>query len=402
MSPTQGAIVAWQNRHALVRVSVAIAAAFAAFLLLIVAPLAALDSQEGAISGEGLPSGAQPFIAIYSDAGAVYRVSPFILMAIHENETGFSTSTLVGVRTGVNFAGCCAGPMQFSITGSASALLGGSGGTWGAYSMAFCKAKLPRPATYPNRFTSQPASSRKDGCHATAGRGEARPPTYATPNVYDSYDAIYAAASYLSSLGAGPTLDDKTHSALVHYTGERGRSSTPIADRDFQRAQEFERIAQSTGGAVYGGPVPIVPGARARLLPNGLAAAPEQAPKAIKGMVAAANEISNRPYLLLHYPSHLNNPTYDCSSSTSHVLWGGGVFGTAPWVSGQLMGYGEAGHGRWVSIFANDGHVFIYVAGLRFDTARYDTGPNAGESGPRWREGARPLDGFVVRHPEGL
>ena len=141
---------------------------------------------------------------------------------------------------------------------------------------------------------------------------------------------------------------------------------------------------------------------RARLLPNGLAAAPAAAPPAVKGMIAAGNEISDRPYLLLHYPSHIGNPTYDCSSSTSHVLWGGGRFGTAPWVSGQLMYYGQPGPGRWVTIYANDGHVFIYVAGLRFDTSRYGWGPNASESGPRWRLGPRPLTGFVARHPAGL
>ena len=119
-------------------------------------------------------------------------------------------------------------------------------------------------------------------------------------------------------------------------------------------------------------------------------------------MVAAANEISDRPYLLVHYPTHLDNPTYDCSSSTSHVLWGGGRFGTAPWVSGQLMHYGAPGPGRWVTIYAHSGHVFLYVAGLRFDTSRYDSGPNAAESGPRWRLGPRPLTGFAVRHPPGL
>jgi hypothetical protein len=148
--------------------------------------------------------------------------------------------------------------------------------------------------------------------------------------------------------------------------------------------------------------MPLVPGLRARLLANGLAAAPAGAPTAVKGMIAAANRISDRPYLLRHYPTHLNNPTYDCSSSTSHVLWGGGRFGTAPWVSGQLMYYGAPGPGRWVTVYAHSGHVFIYIAGLRFDTSRYDSGPNAAESGPRWRAGPRPLTGFAVRHPPGL
>jgi hypothetical protein len=119
-------------------------------------------------------------------------------------------------------------------------------------------------------------------------------------------------------------------------------------------------------------------------------------------MVKAANDISRKPYLMAHYPTHLGNPTYDCSSATSHVLWGGGRFGTAPWVSGRLAAYGSPGPGRWVTVYANDGHAFIVVAGLRFDTSRYDTGPNSAERGPRWRAGPRPMAAFAVRHPEGL
>jgi len=40
-------------------------------------------------------------------------------------------------RRGLNFAGCCAGPMQFSITGGASPQVGGTGGTWQAYRNAY-------------------------------------------------------------------------------------------------------------------------------------------------------------------------------------------------------------------------------------------------------------------------
>ena len=68
------------------------------------------------------------------------------------------------------------------------------------------------------------------------------------------------------------------------------------------------------------------------------------------------------------------------------------------------MRYGQPGPGRWITVYANTGHVYLVVAGLRFDTSRYDTpgAPNAGESGPRWRLGPRPSTNFVVRHPPGL
>ena len=95
------------------------------------------EQRPGAISPGGLPAGARPFLRIYEDAGRVWPVNPFVLMAIHENETNFSLSTLPGVRSGVNFAGCCAGPMQFSIASPAN---GGQGGTWAAYRHAHRKS----------------------------------------------------------------------------------------------------------------------------------------------------------------------------------------------------------------------------------------------------------------------
>ena len=374
MSALQAAGLAYRNRQLLARAALAALL----WLLLLVGLLAGLagllagQGGGGAISSAGLPAGARPFLRIYEDAARVYRVNPFLLMAVHENETDFSRSTLPGVASGVNFAGCCAGPMQFSVTGTQ---FGGQGGTWAAYRSAYRRARLERPVSYPGRVASP------------------------HPSVYDSYDSIYAAADYLHALGAGPRLDGRSYRALLSYTGVPP-ASIPYARHDYERARELERIAAQS--EVRAGPLPVVPGTRARLLATGLAAAPAAAPAAVRGMVAAANEISDRPYLLRHYPTHLDNPTYDCSSATSHVLWGGGRFGTAPWVSGQLMSYGAPGPGRWVTVYAHSGHAFLYVAGLRFDTGRYDTGPNASESGPRWRTGPRPLAGFAVRHPLGL
>jgi hypothetical protein len=49
-----------------------------------------------------------------------------------------------------------------------------------------------------------------------------------------------------------------------------------------------------------------------------------------------------------------------------------------------------------VTIFANDGHVYMYVAGLRFDTS------GRGSSGSRWQAGVRGNGGFTAVHPPGL
>jgi hypothetical protein len=49
-----------------------------------------------------------------------------------------------------------------------------------------------------------------------------------------------------------------------------------------------------------------------------------------------------------------------------------------------------------VTIYANDGHAFMTVAGLRFDTS------GRRETGSRWQTASRGTAGFTVRHPPGL
>jgi hypothetical protein len=157
------------------------------------------------------------------------------------------------------------------------------------------------------------------------------------------------------------------------------------------------------------GPLPLTAGQQAKVLPGGLAAAPKEAPQAVKAMVAAGNRLDHAEYVYGagHGPS-LNTlqPAYDCSSAVSYVLHGGGVFGEYAEDSTELESYGEPGPGKWVSVYANSEHAFMFVAGVRFDTVfeGYDTGPNRGQSGPRWRvyPGVPGWAKWVVRHPPGL
>jgi 3D (Asp-Asp-Asp) domain-containing protein len=157
------------------------------------------------------------------------------------------------------------------------------------------------------------------------------------------------------------------------------------------------------------GTLQLVSGEQARILADGSAAAPADAPTAVKLAIAAANEIHTKPYPepVAHFGS-LANPwqAYDCSGAVSYVLYKAGLHSQWPDVSGTLEQWGESGPGQWISVYANSAHTWIVIAGLAFDTADYG-GPNipAG-SGPRWRK--NPLgnlaDGlsYVVRHPPGL
>jgi len=151
--------------------------------------------------------------------------------------------------------------------------------------------------------------------------------------------------------------------------------------------------------------VSITSGDRAQLLPNGLAAAPADAPLAVQEIIAAGNQIVGKPYLYgggHGLPLSEIAPAYDCSSSVEHLLYGGGLLPVDyDAASGTLESFGEPGPGRWVTLYASADHVFMYVAGLRWDTHNA-AGPDDGSTGIGWHPLIRSSAGFVARHPAGL
>ena len=79
----------------------------------------------------------------------------------------------------------------------------------------------------------------------------------------------------------------------------------------------------------------------------------------------------------------------------SFALAGGRLL-ESPLDSSGLTRYGAGGAGRWITIHSNPGHVFMIVAGLRFETS------GQGSAGTRWQPPSRSTGGFTVRHPPGL
>ena len=129
---------------------------------------------------------------------------------------------------------------------------------------------------------------------------------------------------------------------------------------------------------------------------SGFARAPVNAPDAIKRVIAAGNNIARAPYLWGGGHGAWQDSGYDCSGSVSYALAAGGMLGYSL-TSGQLMNWGASGPGKWLTIYANEGHVFMYVAGLRFDTSG-----RAGDHASRWQLASRSAAGFVARHYPGL
>ncbi len=131
------------------------------------------------------------------------------------------------------------------------------------------------------------------------------------------------------------------------------------------------------------------------ILLTGIALAPPDAPEAVQGAINAANTIVGRPYVWGGGHGSFYSNGYDCSGSVSFALFGGGLI-PRPLTSSELEHWGAPGPGRWITVYANGGHTFAEIAGLRWDTVG-----DAQGTGPRWHLAPTSTAGFVVRHPPG-
>jgi cell wall-associated NlpC family hydrolase len=128
---------------------------------------------------------------------------------------------------------------------------------------------------------------------------------------------------------------------------------------------------------------------------DGYAQAPADAPAAVKQVIAAGNAIAGLPYQYGGGHGSFRANAYDCSGSVSYALAAAGLL-SSPLDSTSFMGWGDAGPGRWITVYANSGHAFMVVAGWRFDTSAL------GQASTRWTRSMRDTSGFVARHPAGL
>jgi hypothetical protein len=134
---------------------------------------------------------------------------------------------------------------------------------------------------------------------------------------------------------------------------------------------------------------------RARLTAHGRALVPAGAPLKVRRLIRAGNRIARTPYVWGGGHGSWSAAGYDCSGSVGYALHGARLLNQAV-TSGALTSFGRAGRGRWVTIYANGGHVYMVVAGLRFDTSARN------ETGSRWTRAVRASGGYTVRHPAGL
>jgi hypothetical protein len=139
------------------------------------------------------------FYPIYATAQSTFGVNWLLVASIHMQESAFSTAP--GIYHGLNFAGCCGGPMQFNVSN-------GPVTTWDLVSNSFLYG--PRPPVYG---------------HMTASH----------PSIYDDFDSIMAGAHLLSADGAGDALDGAAWAAAYDYYGH-DQTGVLYADQVLARA----------------------------------------------------------------------------------------------------------------------------------------------------------------------
>src|SRR3954468_9478459 len=145
---------------------------------------------------------------------------------------------------------------------------------------------------------------------------------------------------------------------------------------------------------------PIVPGNTATLRGK-VASAPETAPLAVKRAIWAANQLRSMPYRYGGGHRSFKDSGYDCSGTVSYALGAAGLV-PSPMSSSDFRRYGQRGQGKWITVYARNGHTFAVIAGLRLDTTAWNTMRRDRNWAPRWQANPREPRGFEARHPAGF
>jgi cell wall-associated NlpC family hydrolase len=153
------------------------------------------------------------------------------------------------------------------------------------------------------------------------------------------------------------------------------------AEQTAKRAQKAQLTPVAGGNSVGG---------------NGTIPIPANVPEPIQRVIAGANAIADFPYVFGGGHASFVDNAYDCSGSVSYALAAAGLL-SAPETSGELESWGAPGPGRYMTIEAAAGHVYMYVDGVMYNTAG-----RSGVYASRWQVHGTDNTGFVARHWPGL
>ncbi len=238
---------------------------------------------------------------------------------------------------------------------------------------------------------SDPPAARKSDPPGAAGSGAARssangdPPgvakEVADPLEADSYPAPASVkhASAATPANAGATIVAAGAPSDAEIRSELKRMQA--VERSASQSQHL-RLTPVPGGESIGG--------------NGTIPIPANVPEVVQKVIAGANEIADFPYVYGGGHASFVDNAYDCSGSVSYALAAGGLL-SAPETSGELESWGAPGPGKYITVYANAGHTYMYVDGILYDTAG-----RSGVYASRWQVQPTDNEGYVVRHWPGL
>jgi cell wall-associated NlpC family hydrolase len=261
----------------------------------------------------------------------------------------------------------------------------GSGGSH-AHANASAKAvSAHRPTAAARDSPQKPAaSSHATAASAAAGAAPGKRVSVAEAADPEEASSFPAPASVQHKAAATPAkASEQIVAAGAPSDSEVKQELKQMQAAERSAAQEQkQRLKPVPGGESVGG--------------NGTIPIPANVPETIQRVIAGANAIADFPYVFGGGHASFVDNAYDCSGSVSYALAAGGLI-SAPETSGELESWGAAGPGRYITVFANAGHTYMYVDGVLFDTAG-----RSGVYASRWQVQPTNNAGYVVRHPPGL
>jgi cell wall-associated NlpC family hydrolase len=260
---------------------------------------------------------------------------------------------------------------------------GGESHTHGGASAKAAGAKAPGAGASHSRAASVAAPSKPPATGSTGAAGGKRvnvaetadpeeASSFPSPSSVHHKAAVTPASASEQIVAAGAPSDAEVKQELKQMQ----------AAEQSAKQEQKQRLKPVPGGESVGG--------------SGMIPIPANVPEAIQRVIAGANAIADFPYVFGGGHASFVDNAYDCSGSVSYALAAGGLI-SAPETSGELEHWGAAGPGRYISVFANAGHTYMYVDGVLFDTAG-----RSGVYASRWQVAPTDNAGYVERHPPGL
>jgi len=243
---------------------------------------------------------------------------------------------------------------------------------------------------------TQSSKAHANASHRSAGAQDSPPAAVVVPATASSSGVAKEVADPLEAASyPAPASVKHASAAAPARAGEAivaaGAPSNAEIRKELRQMQAVERSARQEqhlrltpvpGGESIGG--------------NGTIPIPPNVPEVVQKVIAGANEIADFPYVYGGGHASFVDNAYDCSGSVSYALAAGGLL-SAPETSGQLESWGAPGPGRYITVYANAGHTYMYVDGILYDTAG-----RSGVYASRWLVAPTDNAGYVVRHWPGL